>query len=204
LPTLTLRPILKKGCRLYRGYLEHMNTIVNLRLETERLLLRPFEHTDAEAMFALDSNPNVHLYLGNNPLTSIDQCHAYIDSIQKQYRQNGIGRFVAVLKDTGETIGWIGLKLVTEEENGHVNFYDIGYRLREEFWGKGYASEAAQAWVDYAFNEMKIPTLYAMAHIDNDGSNRILQKLGMQQKNIYGHSDLPCYWYELDNYNTIK
>ena len=172
---------------------------MNLILETDRLLLRPFEFSDAEDMFAMDSNPNVHLFLGNNPLTKIEQCQEYIKNIQNQYVQNGIGRFIAETKDTHEVIGWIGLKLVTEEENNHSNFYDIGYRLREEFWGKGYAYEGAKAWRDYAFNEMKIPILNGMAHIDNIGSNRILQKLGMQQKNQYLHHDIPCYWYELHN-----
>lgn len=174
---------------------------MDLILETNRLLLRPFQHSDAEAMFELDSNPKVHLYLGNNPLTSIDQCHDYINSIQKQYVQNGIGRFIAELKDTREVIGWAGLKLVTEEENDHVDFYDVGYRLIERYWRKGYASEAANAWVNYGFEEMKIPTMYAMAHIDNTGSNKIIQSMGFKQKNQYLHSGIPCYWYELQNPN---
>ena len=177
---------------------------MNLILETDRLILRPFEFSDAEAMFAMDSNPNVHLYLGNNPLTKIEQCHDYINSIKNQYIQNGIGRFVAELKDTNEAIGWIGLKLVTEEENNHTNFYDIGYRLREEFWGKGFAYEGAKAWQDYAFSQMKIPVLNAMAHVDNTGSNRILQKLDMHQKNQYLSHDCLCNWYELENNNTLK
>ena len=176
---------------------------MELLLETERLLLRPFEFSDAEVMFTLDSNPKVHLYLGNNPVTSIDQCYGYIESIRNQYNKHGIGRFIAELKDTKEVIGWAGLKLVTEEENNHVNFYDVGYRLLEEYWRKGYASEAAKAWVDYAFQVMQLPTLYAMAHIDNVGSNTIIQNLGFTQKNQYLHHDTPCYWYELNN-NTLS
>ncbi|WP_162127762.1 GNAT family N-acetyltransferase [Flavobacterium phycosphaerae] len=176
---------------------------MNLIIETERLLLRPFKHSDAEAMFALDSNPKVHLYLGNNPVTAIEQCYGYIESIRNQYSSNGIGRFVVELKDTQEVIGWAGLKFITEEENNHVNFYDIGYRLQEKHWGNGYAFEAAQAWLKYAFQEMKIPMLYAMAHVDNTGSNRILQKLGMQQKNQYTDDGITCYWYELKN-NTLS
>lgn len=172
---------------------------MNLTLETERLLMRPMQLSDAHALFAMDSNPKVHEFLGNNPLTDIGQCYGYIKNIQNQYEQNGIGRFVAELKSTGEVIGWIGLKFVTEEENNHINYYDIGYRLREEFWGKGYASEGAKVWLDHAFTTMKIPTIYAAAHIDNIGSNTILQKIGLQQKEQYLHSGIPCYWYELEN-----
>lgn len=172
---------------------------MDLILETERLLLRPFEFSDAEALFSMDSNPNVHLYLGNNPLTKIEQVHEYIQNIKNQYAQNGIGRFIAETKDTKEVIGWIGLKFITETENNHINFYDIGYRLREEFWKKGYAFEGAKAWRDYAFTKMEISTLYASAHIENIASNRILQKIGMHQREQYLHHDIPCFWYELEN-----
>jgi RimJ/RimL family protein N-acetyltransferase len=172
---------------------------MNIIIETERLILRPFELSDDEALFAMDSNPNVHLFLGNKPLTKIGQVHEYIQSIQNQYIQNGIGRFIAETKDTKEVIGWIGLKFITEPENNHVNFHDIGYRLREEFWGKGYAFEGAQAWRDYAFYKMKIQKLYATAHVENIGSNRILQKLGMHQIEQYLHHGIPCNWYELEN-----
>ncbi|TGD59648.1 GNAT family N-acetyltransferase [Flavobacterium humi] len=170
---------------------------MNLKLETDRLFLREILPSDAEAMFLLDSNPNVHLYLGNNPVTSIDQCSGYIENIRNQYQQNGIGRFAVVLKETNETIGWAGLKFITEHENNHVDYYDIGYRLQENHWGKGYGFEAAKKWLEYAFEEMKVPAVYASAHIDNIGSNTILQKIGLQQNGQYLHHDIPCYWYEL-------
>ena len=177
---------------------------MNFVLKTERLLLRPFQFTDAETLFALDSNPNVHLYLGNNPVTSIEQCYVTIENVLNQYLKNSIGRFVIELLDNQEVVGWAGIKLVAEEENQHVNFYDLGYRLQEKYWNKGYASEAAKAWLDYAFQKMKIPTLYAIAHIENVGSNKIIQKLGFQQKNQYSHHGIPCYWYELNNTTLSK
>lgn len=176
---------------------------MKLILETERLLMRPFQATDNQAMFAMDSNPNVHQYLGNQPLIEIAQCDEYIKSIQKQYIDYGIGRFVVVIKETQEIIGWAGLKFITTSENNHTNFYDIGYRFAETYWRKGYGFEAAKAWLDYAFNEMKIPAVYASAHIDNAGSNRILQKIGLKKTVQYQHHNLPCYWYELKN-NTAK
>ena len=172
---------------------------MSFTLETNRLLMRQFRASDNEAMFAMDSNPNVHQYLGNEPVTTIEQCDQYIKAIQKQYQQNGIGRFVVQIKDTQEIIGWAGLKFITEPENNHVNFYDIGYRMAEAYWGKGYGYEVAKAWLEYAFNEMKISVLYASAHTENKGSNKILQKIGMQQNGQYLHHELPCYWYELQN-----
>lgn len=172
---------------------------MDLIIETPRLLLRQILPTDADALFELDNNPNVHRYLGNDPVTSIEQVYGYIESIRNQYVKNGIGRFVVVLKESNEVIGWAGIKFITEPENNRVNFYDIGYRLQEKHWRKGYALEAAKAWLDYGFKEMKIPTMIATAHTENIGSNTILQKLGMINKEQFPYEDFVCNWYELEN-----
>lgn len=169
---------------------------MNSKLETERLILRPLELSDVDDMFAMDSNPNVHLYLGNIPLKTKEESLGYLKNIQNQYKENGIGRFAMIKKDSNEFIGWCGLKFITEEENNHSHFYEIGYRLKEEFWEKGYAYEAAKAWYEYAFNVLKVDTLYASAHIHNKGSRRILEKIGLQLKNEYvWNNSIPCVWY---------
>ncbi|MEZ4853371.1 GNAT family N-acetyltransferase [Flavobacterium sp.] len=169
---------------------------MNFNLETQRLLLRPLQLSDADDMFIMDSNPNVHIYLGNNPLTSKEESIGYLKNILNQYEENGIGRFAMITKNSNKFVGWCGLKFITEEENNHSHFYEIGYRLKEEFWGKGYAYEAAKAWYSYAFTILKVDTLYASAHIDNKGSRRILEKLGLQFKNEYTwNNHIPCVWY---------
>lgn len=169
---------------------------MNIQLETPRLLLRPLELSDAEGMFLLDSNPNVHLYLGNKPVETIKESIGYIENIQNQYKTNGIARFAVIHKESGEFLGWSGIKFITEEENNHNNFYEIGYRFREEFWGKGYAYESAKAWRDYAFNELKVDTLYASAHIDNLASRKVLEKIGLKLKNEFiWNNEVPCVWY---------
>ncbi|MEO8517124.1 MAG: GNAT family N-acetyltransferase [Flavobacterium sp.] len=172
---------------------------MNILIETDRLILRPIVPSDVEAMFVLDSNPNVNFYLGNNPVKTIEESQAIIEMIRSQYIQNGIGRFAVVLKETNEFIGWCGIKFITEPENNHVNFYEIGYRFQENHWGKGYGFESAKAWMDYAFSTMKVKAMYASAHIDNTGSNKILQKIGLKQNGQYLHDNIPCYWYELEN-----
>jgi len=174
---------------------------MDIIIETERLVMRELRPEDAPGMFALDSNPNVHQYLGNNPVQSIEQIHEAIASIRNQYLTRGIGRFAVILKDSNEFIGWSGLKFITEPENNHVNFYDLGYRLQEKHWRKGYALESAIAWLDYGFTQMNIKTMYASAHVDNVGSNAILQKIGMIQNGHFYWDDLLCNWYELENKN---
>lgn len=163
---------------------------MNLILETERLLLRPFEMSDADELFEMDKNPNVHDYLWQKPVEHIDEVYAYIEMVQKQYQENGIGRFSTILKETNELIGWTGIKFVNDHiENGNTNFYDYGYRLNPKFWGKGYATEASTAWLDYGFNQMSIQEMNAYTHAENSASNRVLEKIGMTFMQNYPHKN---------------
>ncbi|KIC02882.1 GNAT family acetyltransferase [Flavobacterium sp. JRM] len=170
-------------------------------IETERLLLREFLTTDDEGMFELDSNPNVHRYVGNKPVTHIDESRAYIKNVLQQYQDNGTGRWAVVLKETNTFIGWSGIKFITDTINNHQNFYEIGYRFIEEYWGKGYATEAGKAFIDYAFNEMKVDAIYAYADAGNSGSRSILEKLGLQYTNSFMLDGDEEVWYELKNPN---
>lgn len=176
---------------------------MKLILETDRLILRPFELSDAEALFDMDKNPEVHKYLWNKPLTKIEEVHDYINMVRQQYIDNNIGRFSTILKETGELIGWTGIKFVTGHiENGNTNFYDYGYRLNEKFWSKGYATEASVAWLDYGFNTMKIDKMNAYTHTENGASNHILQKVGMNFIEDYLDKDNVLWrWWQMNNPN---
>lgn len=174
---------------------------MNILLETPRLLFRPFELTDAEAMFKMDSNPNVHKYLWNKPTQNIEETLKIIEYIQKQYSENQIGRFATILKETGEFIGWTGIKFVNDHvENGNTNFFDYGYRLDEPFWNKGYATEATEMWLDYGFSQMKIEEMNAYTHAENGASNRVLSKCGMQLVEEYVAEDgITWKWWQMLN-----
>jgi ribosomal-protein-alanine N-acetyltransferase len=171
-------------------------------IETDRLLLRELVPDDAAGMFELDSNPEVHRFLGNNPVTSIDQSREVIEMIRRQYLENGIGRWAVILKETGEFLGWSGLKL-EKNVNGHDRFYDLGYRFIQKHWGKGYGYESAKAFIDYGFNELKLDTICAAFEHGNAGSQRIMQKCGMHFVNDFSHKDAHggrmCSWYEIKN-----
>ena len=172
---------------------------MNLVLETDRLLLREMKMSDAEKLYEMECNPNVHKYLWNKPITSIEEVYKYIELVRDQYVKNEIGRFVVIEKESNELMGWAGLKYNTEMVNNKVNFYDIGYRLNEKFWGKGYASEASFAWLDYGFNVMKINVIQAAAHADNIGSNKILKKIGLKMTENYLEDGVYWNWHELKN-----
>lgn len=169
-------------------------------IETERLLLRELLPTDDAGMFELDSNPEVHIYLGNNPVKSIEESREAIANIRQQYLENGIGRWAVILKETGEFIGWSGLKL-EKNVNGHDTFYDLGYRFIQKHWGKGYAFETAKAFVDFGFNEMNLAIINAYADFDNLGSRKVLEKVGMQFVNSFEYEGTEEVWYEIKNPN---
>lgn len=171
-------------------------------IETERLLLRELLPTDDIGMFELDSNPEVHRYLGSRPVTDIAQSREAIANIRQQYIINGIGRWAVILKETNEFLGWCGLKL-EKNTNEHEQFYDLGYRFIQKHWGKGYGYESAQAFVDFGFNEMKLDTICATFEHGNTGSQRIMEKCGLHFVNDFTDEDgLRCSWYEMQNPKT--
>jgi RimJ/RimL family protein N-acetyltransferase len=151
----------------------------------------------------MDKNPNVHTYLWQKPILDINEVYSYIEMVQKQYVENKIGRFSTILKETGDLIGWTGIKFVNDHvENGNTNFYDYGYRLNEKFWNKGYATEATKVWLDYGFNQMKINEMNAYTHAQNGASNKVLEKNGMQFMQDYPDKEGVIWkWWQLKNNN---
>ncbi len=154
-------------------------------------------------MFELDSDPEVHRYLGRMVM-SIDESRKTIEAVRKQYGDFGIGRWAMVEKSSGEFMGWTGLKYCTETRNGHVNYYDLGYRLIKRFWGMGYATESAFASLEYGFQTMKLPIIYAMADMDNLASRRVLEKCGLRHIEVYEDEGRPTAWYELTRQDWIS
>lgn len=165
--------------------------------ETERLLLREILPDDLHGLYELDSNPEVHKYLGNKPITSIEHAKDAIQYIRNQYKDHGIGRWAVIDKSTSEFMGWAGLKLVTKKINDHISFYDLGYRLIPRYWGKGIATEASLASLDYGFNELELTTIYGMADCDNAGSNKVLRKVGLSFINEFEYDGIKHNWYEI-------
>jgi RimJ/RimL family protein N-acetyltransferase len=172
--------------------------------ETNRLILREILLTDVEGMFELDSDPEVHKYLGNKPVTQKDQIIYIINFIRQQYSDNGIGRWAVVDKKTNAFIGWTGLKFVTELTNNHQNYYDLGYRLIRKYWGQGIATETAIVSLEYAFNKLSVNEVYAAASIDNISSNKIIKKVGLKFIESFYYEDTKCNWYKIEKNEYIN
>ncbi|RYF20448.1 MAG: N-acetyltransferase [Flavobacteriales bacterium] len=171
-------------------------------LETERLILREFRNEDVTGMFELNSNPEVQMYVGNKPIASLSQAMDEINFIQDQYLKNGVGRLAVIAKETGDFLGWGGLKLITEEMNGRKNFYELGYRFIPKYWGNGYATEVAKASINYGFEKFKLDTIYAITDLENQASKNVLQKVGFNATEIFDYQGAPHHWLVLKNSDT--
>ncbi|WP_298155303.1 GNAT family N-acetyltransferase [Flavobacterium sp.] len=170
---------------------------MNIKLETERLILREVLSTDVDKFFELDSNPNVHKYVGNKPVKDKKEVEKIIQNLQQQYAENGIARWAVIDKTNNELIGWSGIKLIREPMNNHHNFYELGYRFIERFWGKGFATETTIALVDYAFENLNTENIYAICDIENIGSKNVLEKTGLKLVEIFDHEGTAHNWFKM-------
>lgn len=171
--------------------------------ETQRLILREIEETDEAGMYELDSDPEVHQYLGNKPVTTIEESRNAIALIRRQYEENGTGRWAVIEKSEGRFIGWAGLKLYRDEINGHSNFLEVGYRLIKKYWGKGYATEAAQTSVVYGFERLHAREIFGMADANNAASIKVLEKCGMTHTGNFMPDGTDHVWYVIKDPRRI-
>ena len=162
---------------------------MKIHVETDRLIMRDLETTDLEGMFLLDSDPDVHHFLGKKPITSKEQAMEAIEYVRGQYEKNGIGRWAVVDKKTNDFIGWSGLKY--EVGLREFDYYDLGYRLRKEYWGKGIATETAIESLKYGFNTMGLEEIGGAAAIEHIASNTILQKVGLRFVELFDFEGEP-------------
>jgi RimJ/RimL family protein N-acetyltransferase len=177
---------------------------MKFHLETERLILRELRETDIEPFFEMDSDPAVHKYLGNNPISTLEQALETINNIRRQYVELGIGRWAMIEKSSGNFIGWSGLKLVTEAWNGHINFHDVGYRLIPKYWGKGYATESCKAALEFGFNTMNLSEIIGTANQENKASRTVLEKCGLTFVEQFMWKDIQCDWLKISKEDWVN
>lgn len=177
---------------------------MKFHVETDRLILREWREEDAPGLLKLNSNPEVIKYLHMEPMKNMEEALEDVKWVTDQYLKNKIGRWIMLEKATGKFMGWTGLKIEDMEMNGHHDFYDVGYRMLPEFWGKGYATESAIASVKYGFEELKLEKINAAAHSENIGSRRVLQKAGFKELETFPIFDFQAYWYEITKEEYFK
>ncbi|MEH1824331.1 MAG: GNAT family N-acetyltransferase [Nostoc sp.] len=153
-------------------------------LETERLIIRSWiPESDAEQAFAIYSDPEVTQFLGKSShVTSIElQRQRLIEGIERMHqRNNSTGAWAIVEKETTTIVGTILLKQLPDKDGLPTQDYEVGWHLRRAVWGKGYATEAGQAMLNYGFSVLNLPVIYAVVKPENHASIRVTERLGMK------------------------
>lgn len=167
---------------------------MNIVIETERLILRTFTEDDGLLIYELNKDPDVTQYTGD-PVQDIEHaCQILKQVILPQYALYNHGRWAVHVKSDFEFIGWCGLKARPER-----NEIDLGYRFMKSAWGKGFATEAAFACLQYGFEKLNLPRIVGRAMPQNIASLKVLEKCGMKYIGEEVVDDHPAITYEAIN-----
>jgi RimJ/RimL family protein N-acetyltransferase len=147
-----------------------------MRLETERLILRPWRDEDLEPFAAMSADPEVAQWLGG--VLSRDQARAYMDRAHDAFARLGMGRFAIERREDGVFVGSCGL-MPAHESVPIGPFIDLGWRLTRAAWGHGYATEAAAAVMRDGFGRLEHPEIIAVTAAINLRSRAVMERLDM-------------------------
>ncbi len=165
-------------------------------LLTERLELRHFSLDDVEAYRPLVSDPTVLRYTGEAPLaTTAEVRNLLVTRPLRDYAVFGYGRLACIERTTGQLVGFCGLKYLED-----MRETDIGYRFIPQCWGKGYATESAQAVMRHGRETLGLNRIIGLVEQENVGSVRVLEKLGLTLESKVTLTDHPA---ELLLYATL-
>lgn len=147
-------------------------------LTTTRLRLEPMSDAHLDGLFAMNSDPAVMRYITGQPETR-EQTQAMIERVKARWVKQGFSWWSMFERETGQLIGAGGVQHLGWDP---ANPLELGWRLRQDRWGQGFASEAAQCMAQYAFEALEGELVCAICWPENRASARVMEKLGMRYK----------------------
>jgi RimJ/RimL family protein N-acetyltransferase len=168
-----------------------------IELETEQLHLRQWIESDREPFARLNADPRVMEFLPS--ILDRAASDAMIDRLQTKIAERGWGFWAVESKQDNQFIGFVGLQ-IPKADFPFSPCVEIGWRLAFEYWGKGYATEAAQAALKVGFvggafpwgNRLELPEIVSFTAIDNHRSSAVMERLGMNREaETFEHPSLP-------------
>jgi RimJ/RimL family protein N-acetyltransferase len=144
-----------------------------LQIRTNRFVLSKATAGDREKYYRLSSNANVMKYVTGFALTREESDAMLDDFLQEQHPDSRLGRYIIEDRFSGELVGIAKLDL-------YGNDVEIGYRVMEEFWGRGVATEIARGLINFSLRTFRPPAVIAFVNVENAASIRVLEKAGMQ------------------------
>ena len=169
-------------------------------IETDRLILKPRTIDDLESCMKMDIVPQVTQYIPGEWNGSYEHRSFLKERILKSYPP-GLGYWSVFLKDApADFIGWIHLLPVQDDRQTA----EIGWRLKYSAWGNGYATEAAQTIITYAFNIANFNRIVAYTHSGNSRSIKMMNRLGLRYvADFIYNSETPSLFYEIRRESAI-
>lgn len=153
---------------------------MSMILKTQRLALRELEQADFQDLADMLQNPKV-MYAYEHSFSDQD-VQIWLDRQRKRYDEYGFGLWAVEWKATGQMIGQAGL---TMQPYGEREVLELGYLLKEDFWGYGYATEAAEGCKEYAFQVLKQSRVYSIIKADNVRSIHVARRIGMEKESEF-------------------
>ncbi|GAB6260298.1 GNAT family N-acetyltransferase [Photobacterium sp. R1] len=147
-----------------------------IELQTPRLIIRPWKDEDLVPFAAMSADPAVMRYFPST--LSEEESQQAAHRARALIEEKGWGFWAVELKETGTFIGFVGLHY-QDSEIPNAPFVEIGWRLASEYWGQGLAPEAAERALQFAFDDLNAPDVYAFTALSNQPSQRVMKKLGM-------------------------
>lgn len=144
-------------------------------LETERLILRPFREADLADYARINADPEVVEFLGGVPLSRAESDAQALGASQCFVRRR-FGKIAVERRADGALLGMCGLSV----EPWFPDDLEIGWRLARPYWGQGYATEAARAWLSYAFDRLGAPRVISVADAPNLRSIAVMRRIGLR------------------------
>ena len=144
--------------------------------ETPRLILRDWKACDVEPFIALNQDSTVMEFFPQ--LYSAEESIQSIERFKKSIKQYGYGMFACELKESGAFMGFVGL-MRRDSEFLFSPCVEIGWRLASKYWGRGFATEAAQKCIEIGFNKFNLDEIVSFAAKINTKSERVMQKIGI-------------------------
>lgn len=150
------------------------NTAEKIILETERLLLREMTTEDFEPLCEILQDPEV-MYAYEHAFSD-EEVRNWLNNQLRRYREDGFGLWAVIRKVDGAFIGQTGL---TMQDIGERKVVEVGYLFRKDAWGQGYATEAARACKEYAFQKLNLPEVWSIIRDSNAASQAVAKRNGM-------------------------
>lgn len=155
--------------------------------ESERLRFRRWKDNDRQVFARMNADPEVMEYFPA-PL-SRDESDRLIDRFEQHTEEKGFGIWAVERKEDGAFIGFIGLLEVSFEAD-FQGAVEIGWRLDNKFWKRGYATEGAKACLDYGFNALGLSEILSFTATLNQPSETVMQRIGMKKAGEFDHPKL--------------